>query len=203
MTLITALRKDDAGFIISAELVLVATVAVLGLVVGFSQVQNAVVSELNDVAHAVGSLNQSYYYTGFSARKWGGWLKSRTFGSAFYDGIDACDGWGCAIGCDCAVGECGNGAGGFSSGCGGSEGFSTGGFSSGGSVCGGVASITTGTSIATPIVTPALNDAECLPGTVVPGTVVPGTSVIPSPATPVYVPVQPQLPIPAAPTTDK
>lgn len=113
MLLITALLDDDSGFIVSAELVLVATILVIGMIVGFSQIQYAVVTELNDVAHAIGSLNQSFYFSGFRAVKWGMWTKSLTRGSFFFDTMDACDGWGCAIACDCAVAECwGGGMGG-------------------------------------------------------------------------------------------
>ena len=64
---------DEAGFIVSAELVLIATILVIGLIVGLSEVQHAVVSELNDVGDAIGKLNQSYLYTGFSkAKQFGG-----------------------------------------------------------------------------------------------------------------------------------
>lgn len=97
--------NDEAGFIISSELVLVATILVIGLIVGLSEVQHAVVAELNDVGEAIGSLNQSYLFTGFSAAKTNGGvgnggLKSRTFGSAFSDQGDDCDGNQCAISCD-------------------------------------------------------------------------------------------------------
>ncbi|WP_437191807.1 hypothetical protein [Planctomicrobium sp. SH527] len=109
MRLITAFLNDDTGFIVSAELVIIATLAVLGMIVGFSQVQNAVVSEMSDVSHALGALNQSYYYSGFHARKWGGWTKSRTVGSAYYDFADACDWCGCMISCEGAVPEGGGG----------------------------------------------------------------------------------------------
>ncbi|MCA8999727.1 MAG: hypothetical protein KDA80_22210, partial [Planctomycetaceae bacterium] len=85
-----------------------------------SQVQHAVVEELNDVAHAIGSLNQGFYYSGFSAEKGGNGngnggygLKSLTYGSAFHDGIDSCDTLCFQIACDAAVPECGGfGAGG-------------------------------------------------------------------------------------------
>ena len=46
--------------IISAELVLVLTIAVLAMVVGLSEVAVAVNNELNDISNAVGSLNQSF-----------------------------------------------------------------------------------------------------------------------------------------------
>ena len=54
------LAADEAGFVISAELVLVLTIAVLAMVVGLTAVRDAVTHELNDVAHAVGAASQSY-----------------------------------------------------------------------------------------------------------------------------------------------
>lgn len=120
MNFVRAFACDEQGFVISAELILVATVLVLGMLVGMSQVQNAVVSELNDVAHAIGALNQTYYFSGFHARKWFGWTKSRTVGSAFFDLADACDAWGCNIACDGAYAEGAS----WGCGCGGDCGFS-------------------------------------------------------------------------------
>lgn len=79
------LWKDEAGFIVSAELVLIATILVIGLIVGLSEVQTALVTELNDVSCAIGSLNQSYYFRGFSG------CKSFTAGSNFHDRVDVCD----------------------------------------------------------------------------------------------------------------
>ena len=101
------LLNDEAGFIVSAELVLIATILVLGLIVGLSQVQHAVVEELNDVAHAIGSLNQSYYYSGFRATKNNGnATKSLTRGSAFEDHADSCDTACDTIACQPAAPEC-------------------------------------------------------------------------------------------------
>ncbi len=100
-----ALYQDESGFIISAELVLVATLLVIGLIVGLSEIQYAVVEELNDVADAIGSLNQSYYYSGFTATKQGGGLKSRVTGSSFNDTADTCDNNQCQLGCDGPVPE--------------------------------------------------------------------------------------------------
>jgi hypothetical protein len=101
------LLNDEAGFIVSAELVLVATLLVLGLIVGMSQIQFAVVEEMNDIAHAIGSLNQSFSYTGFSAEKSGGAVKSIYFGSSFKDNPDECDNACTAIACDAPLQECG------------------------------------------------------------------------------------------------
>lgn len=103
--------QDESGFILSAELVIIATVLVLGMIVGLSQVQNAVVTELNDVGHAIGSLNQSFFYSGFRAFKWGGWTKSSFAGSAFTDLRDACDWNCCAIACDTPLAEGATGCG--------------------------------------------------------------------------------------------
>ena len=44
------LFNDESGVIISAELVLVLTIAVLAMVVGLSEVSVAVSTELNDVS---------------------------------------------------------------------------------------------------------------------------------------------------------
>ena len=95
------LLNDEAGFVISAELILVATLLVIGLLVGLSEVQHAVVQELNDVADAIGNVNQRYSYSGFSAFKTGSdKVKSYTRGSMFIDSVDDCDNNQCEIACD-------------------------------------------------------------------------------------------------------
>lgn len=99
--MLRTLLNDEAGFIVSAELVLIATILVIGLIVGLSQVQHAVVEELTDVAHAIGSLNQSYSFDGFSAEKAGvSTIKSQTVGSKFQDAADTCDTDCAGIACD-------------------------------------------------------------------------------------------------------
>lgn len=101
------LLVNEGGFVVSAELVLVATIVVLGVIVGLSEVQHAVNAELNDVGDAIGSLNQSYYFSGFSKRdRWIGWgLHAFTNGSYFTDVADACDYNQCDIACDSPVQE--------------------------------------------------------------------------------------------------
>ncbi len=124
--MLTTLLKDDAGFIISAELVLIATILVIGMIVGLSEIQHAVVTELNDVADAIGSVNQSYYFSGFSKQQsFGGGFHAFTRGGAFIDVTDDCDNNQCAITCDGAVGEGpkgGGSVGGFGGGYGGTHG---------------------------------------------------------------------------------
>ncbi len=52
--------RDDSGMILSAEAVVVGTVAVVGVTAGLSVVAGAVNDELKDVALAIRSLDQSY-----------------------------------------------------------------------------------------------------------------------------------------------
>lgn len=89
--------NDEAGVIISAELVLVLTICVLGVIVGLSSVVVAVNTELVDTAHAIGVLNQSFGFTGFTGCKKGGNPISYTFGAVNTDGVDVCD---CHTSCD-------------------------------------------------------------------------------------------------------
>lgn len=67
------LWHDERGFILSAELVIIATVVVLGLVVGFVCLRDAIVHEYKDLANAFCSLDQSYMYRGLRARGGCGW----------------------------------------------------------------------------------------------------------------------------------
>ena len=100
---------EDGGFIVSSELVLIATITVIGLIVGLVEVQWAVVGELNDVADAIGSLNQSYQFAGFTSTKTqvtgGNRIKGQVAGSQFVDTVDECDNNQCTIGCDAPTPE--------------------------------------------------------------------------------------------------
>lgn len=62
--LLNSLLNDEAGFIVSAELVLIATLGVLAMVVGLSEVAFNVNSELQDVGRAFASMNQSFNLQG-------------------------------------------------------------------------------------------------------------------------------------------
>lgn len=102
------LWADENGFIVSAELVLIATILVIGLVVGLSEVQHAIVSELNDVGEAIGELNQSYCFSGFSAQKknhGGGFCGAYISGSSFMDHADDCDRNECQLACAAPTNE--------------------------------------------------------------------------------------------------
>ncbi|MES2792621.1 MAG: hypothetical protein V4719_23620 [Planctomycetota bacterium] len=81
---------DQNGAVVSIELVLIITIAVLALIVGWSEVAVSVNTELNDISNAVGALNQSYAFSGFQAVG-NGKIKSSFGGSCFIDHIDDCD----------------------------------------------------------------------------------------------------------------
>lgn len=86
MTFCNALLNDEAGFIVSAELVLVATIAVLAMVVGLSEVALNVNNELEDVGSAFASVRQSYQVHCGSGHK------GNTSGSSYWDQAEFCDG---------------------------------------------------------------------------------------------------------------
>jgi len=85
-TLLAQLHADEVGFVVSAELVIISTILVVGLIVGLAEVSNGVNEELEDVGAAVGSMNQSYHYSGIRGHK--GWIAASSFGDTF----DFCDG---------------------------------------------------------------------------------------------------------------
>lgn len=84
-TLINKLASDEAGFIISSELILVATIGVIGVIVGLAEVTWNVNQELEDVGSAIGSVNQSFSYKGYCGPK------GRSVGSQFQDSQDQGD----------------------------------------------------------------------------------------------------------------
>jgi len=93
MNLLNQLQRDENGFVVSAELVLVGTILVLGMIVGLTELSYGVNEELEDLGSAVGGINQTYYYTLASGRK------GEVVGSTFLDFEDECDN-ACDITCD-------------------------------------------------------------------------------------------------------
>jgi hypothetical protein len=92
MTTLRALWNNESGMVVSAELVLVLTIAVIGMIVGLSEVAVAVNTELNDVSNAIGALDQSFFFTGLKAKdKHCDKDKSFVAGSRFDDAHDDCD----------------------------------------------------------------------------------------------------------------
>jgi hypothetical protein len=56
------LRQDDAAFY-SVELVLIGSIACIGLVVGLAEYRNSLVQEYGDVSGAIAHLDQSFTFT--------------------------------------------------------------------------------------------------------------------------------------------
>lgn len=79
------LWDDEAGFVVSAELVLIATILVIGLIVGWATVRDQVVQELGDVAAAISNINQSYTWSAVTGHS------SSVAGTYFDDTVDFCD----------------------------------------------------------------------------------------------------------------
>lgn len=89
MTMLQRLWADEAGFIVSAELVLVATMLVIGMIVGLTVLRNQVVQELADLGAALGMISQGYEYTGVQKVVTGNTF-AQTDGSGWDDLIDEC-----------------------------------------------------------------------------------------------------------------
>ena len=82
MSISSKLWRDDSGFVVSSELVLLSTILVVPMVVGMQTVRDSVVQELGDVGQALGSVVQSYSYSGVVGHY------SFAPGSRFFDQAD-------------------------------------------------------------------------------------------------------------------
>lgn len=86
--LANCLWQDEHGVILSAEIVIVGSVLVIGLITGMTCLQDAVNGEMNDLADAIGSLDQSYSFSGQVGDKR---CPVRTAGSCYQDCEERCD----------------------------------------------------------------------------------------------------------------
>ncbi|MCA9050303.1 MAG: hypothetical protein KDA89_16320, partial [Planctomycetaceae bacterium] len=86
----TKLWKQEDGVILSAELVLLGTILVLGMIVGLVELQCSVISELSDLGSAIGNMDQSFRTSGMTAYKSNG-IKAATAGTSFRDWPDEGD----------------------------------------------------------------------------------------------------------------
>jgi hypothetical protein len=79
------LWNEETGAILSAEVMLVASILVVGVIAGLASLRDSIVTELADVAQAVANVNQSFSFSGVSGH--------HTFsgGGCFEDNIDFCD----------------------------------------------------------------------------------------------------------------
>jgi hypothetical protein len=82
-----SLLSDESGFIVSAELVLIGTLVVLGMITGLVCLRSAVVDELASVGAALRGMNQSYYTPAFfGCRKW--WGPTSYVGGSYYRDVN-------------------------------------------------------------------------------------------------------------------
>jgi hypothetical protein len=90
--LASCLWRDEHGVILSTEIVIIGSVLVIGLITGMTSLQQAVNGELQDLAGAIGSLDQSYCFAGQSATcRYSGCSKACIAGSSWRDCEDRCD----------------------------------------------------------------------------------------------------------------
>ena len=79
------LWNEANGAVVSAELVLVMTILMIGVIVGLKSVRDSVVTELADVAQAIANVSQSYSFSATSGHH------AYTGGGLFTDNRDFCD----------------------------------------------------------------------------------------------------------------
>ena len=79
------LWNEETGAILSAEVMLVASILVIGVVAGLTSLRDSVVTELADVAQALANVNQSYSFSGVRGHH------SFNGGGVFVDNTDFCD----------------------------------------------------------------------------------------------------------------
>ena len=85
MRMLNQLWTDENGFIVSSELILIATILVIAMVVGLQTVRDAVLQELGDVGAAIGAVSQDYSYGGATGHA------SNIAGSLYSDATDFCE----------------------------------------------------------------------------------------------------------------
>lgn len=90
MALKQKIRNRQGGFIVSAELMLITTILVIGMIVGLVAVRDAMVAEMHDIAEALGEMDQSFAFPGLIDPATG----ANTQGSSFQDQDDAIGGPG-------------------------------------------------------------------------------------------------------------
>ncbi len=64
MNLAQKLWADEAGIVVSTELILIVLILVLGLIAGMAALRDAVAQELGDLGEAINALDGSYQFAG-------------------------------------------------------------------------------------------------------------------------------------------
>jgi Flp pilus assembly pilin Flp len=88
---------DEAGAIVSAEIVLVSTILVLGMITGLTSLRDGVITELADVGAAIGSVSQAYSVGPVVSHS------AAVAGFAYADLPDFCDAAGNVSGARCLL----------------------------------------------------------------------------------------------------
>lgn len=83
LNLLKALRQDEHGVILSAEIVIIGSLLVVGMITGLTCLQQSVNGELKDLAGALGSLDQSYAYSAHRKQGFGDQCCAWTAGSSY------------------------------------------------------------------------------------------------------------------------
>ena len=84
MKMINVKKVKQGGFVIATELVLIVSILVLGLVIGLTTIRDSVNAEMQDVASAVGALDQTYVIMGITNPE----TTAAVAGSTFDDAVD-------------------------------------------------------------------------------------------------------------------
>lgn len=80
-TIFRRLWLDQRGTVVTAEVVLIASILVIGLIVGAKSLRDSAITEWADFAQAIGQFDQSYNVPDVLPGD----------GSGFVDGLDFCD----------------------------------------------------------------------------------------------------------------
>ena len=92
--MIKRLWSDEAGLVMSAELVFMTSIVAIGMIVGLSAARDGVTSELSDVGSAVSEYNQGYLVNGITGHS------AAIAGTHHLDSTDYCDVADDAVGVD-------------------------------------------------------------------------------------------------------
>ncbi len=85
MNCMKRLWNDDAGLVLSAELVFMSSIVAIGMIVGLAAARDGVSSELADIGSAVNEYNQGYLVNGMTGHG------ASVAGTHHADSTDFCD----------------------------------------------------------------------------------------------------------------
>jgi hypothetical protein len=83
--MLKTLWNDDAGLVLSAELVFVVSILAIGMIVGLSAARDGVTSELSDVGDSITEYNNGWQVSGLAGHA------GSVAGAQYLDNTDYCD----------------------------------------------------------------------------------------------------------------